>query len=78
MTATPEQITKQLESLSEYHLRLARKQSLLIGQTKFGTLNLSYSGKSYILKSGVASEVIASGAKRVVKEALMSAYQVVA
>ena len=96
MTATTTNLTAQeinslFNSLSEYHLRLARKENgVLIGQTKLGTLNLSYSNKVYsLVKCGLTPEmiasgsrlipeVIASGAKRVVKEALMSAYQVVA
>lgn len=70
---------KELESLSEYHLRLARKEhGVLIGQTKFGTLNLSYVDKVYsLVKCGFEPETIASGAKKAVKEALISAYQIV-
>jgi hypothetical protein len=79
MTATTQEISKELNSLSEYHLRLARRENgVLIGQTKLGTLNLSYSGKVYsLVKCGFEPETIASGAKKAVKEALMSAYQVI-
>ena len=77
MTATQE-INKELNSLSEYHLRLARKDEVLIGRTKFGTLNLSYSDKVYrLVKCGLDGSPIASGAKKAVKEALMSAYQII-
>ena len=78
MTATTQEINKELNSLSEYHLRLARKDEVLIGRTKFGTLNLSYSDKVYrLVKCGLEPETIASGAKKAVKEALMSAYQII-
>lgn len=74
---TTQEITKALNSNAEYHLSTARKGGLLIGQTKLGTLNLTYENKVYTLtQCGFEPKTIASGAKKIVKEALMSAYQI--
>lgn len=70
--------TQKLESTAEYHLRLVRKEEqVLICNTKLGTLNLGYENKVYTLvQCGFEPKTIASGAKKIVKEALISAYQV--
>ena len=46
---TTQEITQALSSNAEYHLNTARKGGLLIGQTKLGTLNLTYENKVYTL-----------------------------
>jgi hypothetical protein len=75
---TSQEITKELESLSEYHLRLVRKQGeVLICQTKLGTLNFTYENKIYTLtQCGFEPKTIASGTKKIVKQALIDSYSV--
>jgi hypothetical protein len=78
---TAQELAKEINCTAEYHLTSARKQELLIGQTKLGTLRLSYENKVYeLVQCGnplVEPKVIATGAKKVVKEALMNAYQII-
>jgi hypothetical protein len=75
------ELAKEINSTAEYHLNCARKQELLIGQTKLGTLRLSYENKIYeLVQCGnplVEPRVVAAGAKKIVKEALMNAYQII-
>ena len=75
---TTQELEQELESTAEYHLRLVRKEEqVLICNTKLGTLNLGYENKVYTLvQCGFEPKTIASGAKKIVKEALISAYQV--
>ena len=78
---TTQELTQEIDRTAEYHLTSARKNELLIGQTKLGTLRLSYENKVYeLVQCGnplVAPKVIAVGAKKVVKEALKNAYQII-